>query len=157
MIIKKTLKNLGIAIRITALKTTVSDKKMLPSDILNLHWELADSSQDGKVAFSTDLQINQNKMNKIEKVVFFNTDEDWYCMADIDNIITYNKPTLPPKTDVLPRWIPKEFPEPRRTWLILKNFKQVDRDTLHYIVENEKIPLSEKVLVPRFPRAYFKL
>ena len=147
-------RDLIAALRVVPTVVNGSKGKMMPSDVLDTHWNFADQSKDGCVCWSTNVKIHKSKVDRIDKIVFFSTAEDWYVMADVVKIYAFGEEVLPSPSDIKPFWCPGEFPEAKNTWIVLKNFRQVNRLELSYKVLEQDVFLSDQVLKQRFTLCY---
>lgn len=147
-------KSLIAVLRVTAQVVNGERSKMLPMDVLNTHWEFAEQSADRIVCWSTNVQIDAKYLKDIEKVLFFSAKEDWVVEAEVVKIVAFKNPANPTQEEIKTEWCPRPFPEPRYTWIALKNFREVKKEDITYHVLGKNIPVSEQLSVPRFTRCY---
>ena len=149
---------IGIAFRVTSTPPDGSRKKMTAHDVINAHWKLSNANSDGCVAFSTNIPLESTKVKNIDKIIFFSNTEKWACIADVFAVDVSDKAFIPDFVKGHPEWIPPEFPEPRKTWFVVKNFERCDIDSLDYKIPDGSGVLKDKVIgTPRFSRVYFEL
>lgn len=153
----KDKESVGLALRVSA-KSAFGAKashKLLPSEIINKHWEIACSAD--MVAYSTNVPLDPKKSDEIEKVFLFaNSKEEMFiCRCDVVEILIGDKEWIP---NIDAKYLVPEWEnEAKKNWLILKNFKQIDIDTCEYQLLNENIYLKEQMLKPRFNTCYVSL
>ena len=148
----------GLAFRISATAPfgARAIHKLLPSEIIDKHWAVADAQ--GRVAFSTDVSVDVGANPNIRKVIFFanSKGQSFLCEADLEDIFTFDAPTVPahiPPELQVPEW----RGEPKRTWLILRNFRQLDIDSCELRLLNKPVLLRDQILVPRFRTCFVRL
>lgn len=147
-------KPIGLAMRVSA-KAPYGAKashKLYPSDLINLHWSIAD--EKGFVFYSTNNQIDMKKIKRIKKIFLFGNsmNEQFLCSADVESIERRDEEWIP--DDALD-FSPQEWKdEAKKCWLKLRNFEQIDIDECDYKVLNEDILLKDKILEKRFPICY---
>lgn len=154
MIKKK--KDLGICLRCTAMCVNGSSQKMTATEVVEAHMNHAEQSADRCVVWSTNVKIHMNYVGRIGKVILFSDIEGFYVEADVEKIISFKDESVPDTTLISNEWIPCQFPEPRKTWIVLSNIREVERGDLSaYKVLNDSIMLDEQVLRSRFSMVYF--
>lgn len=147
-------RQIGLAMRVSA-KAPYGAKashKLSPATIVNLHWGVAEDK--GIVFYSTNNQIHMKKIKEIKKIFLFGNSmgEQFLCSADVEDIERRDEEWIP--DDAL-NFSPQEWKsEPKKCWLKLSNFEQIDIDECEYKVLNEDVLLKDKILEKRFPTCY---
>lgn len=153
----KVTETVGVALRVSA-RSPFGAKpyhKLPPSSVVNRHWEIA--NKEGLAVFSTNVILDTKRWGKIDKLILFanSQSEIFLCVCDIVEILAKDnewKPNIDEKF-LVPEWKDEE----KRTWIMVKNFKQLDIDTCEYQLLNKDILLREQILKPRFRSCYVKL
>ncbi|MBW4863028.1 MAG: hypothetical protein KZY55_08285, partial [Paeniclostridium sp.] len=147
----------GLAVRVSARAPfgSKASHKLLPSEIVNLHWGVYEKF--GMVAYGTNVKINPNKKDRIDKIFLFgnSNDELFLCICDVVKIFISDdecRPNIESKY-LVPEW----NKENKKTWLMIKNFRQLDIDTCEYKLLNESKYLREQILKPRFNSCYVNI
>lgn len=139
----------GIAIKLA------NKVSKLARDIINEHFLV--EKEEGKVFFSTDIPINS--LREIEKVIFqveYNK-KLIYVVADVINITVQKEPFIP---CIEKKLIPESYKnDPKRSWLLIKNMKKVDKEFVDkcivYYTDGRKEKVADVLSKPRVNRAYF--
>lgn len=142
------MKRLGLALRMALARN--------PKMVLNIHF--ITEKKLGKVAFSTALKVDQEKLKDVEKVLFFFKDNDsiQYVIADVLSSVTRSEPFIPKN---MKEFIPDEYKEEEKnTWLLLSGMKVITEDEVRqyeYLL-NPDIDIIEILKRDRFTRMFFK-
>ncbi len=149
---EKNERPIGLMLRVVAKSTLGCKHIFLPHEILNKHWEVADLH--GKCAYSTNVPFNLEKWGKIEKVFFFanSKGETWLCSCTVEKIMMKENEWIP---NIDEKYLVSEWKdEPKKNWLILKNFEQIEINDCKYKCLNKDMLIKEQILAPRFRSCY---
>ena len=150
--------DVGICIRVCATSPIGAKKnqKLLPSEVVNLHWEIANNV--GQVVFSMNNSIDELKNGNITKAFLFGNSlgQTFLVETDVDSIISSDTEFVPQNISSAVQ-VPEWLNEPKKTWLFLSNFKQIDLKNCDLTLLNKDILLKEQILKPRFRTCYVKL
>lgn len=148
----------GLAFRISATAPygAKASHKLLPSEVIDAHWAVADAQ--GQVAFSTDVIIDTRANPEISRIFFFanSRDEQFLCQAEVISIRSEEQPFVPEgiaEAVQVPQW----RGQPKRTWIFLKDFRQLDIESCGSVLLNKPVLLRDQILVPRFRTCFVKL
>ena len=155
---EKNSEAVGIAFRISATAPVGArpSHKLLPSQVVDKYWEVAESV--GQVAFSTDVAIDVRAYPNIQKIILFanSKGQEFLCQADVADILTFEEPAVPASvTEELQ--VPEWRGQPKKTWLILRNFRQLDIESCELELLNKPCLLRDQIRVPRFRTCFVKL
>lgn len=142
------MKRLGLALRMALARN--------PRITLNVYF--ITQQKLGKVAFSTSLKIDPDKLKDVEKVLFFFKENKKmnYVIADVLSGVTKKEPFIP---DDMKDFIPSEYDnEKKNTWLLLSGMRVLAEEELHqyeYLYDSS-IDIVEILNRDRFTRMFFK-
>lgn len=142
------MKRLGLALRMALARS--------PKITLNVYF--INQQKLGKVAFSTGLKIDLDKLKDVEKVLFFFKENKKmnYVIADVLYSDTRKEPFIP---EDMKDFIPSEYKDiPRNTWLMLSGMRRLDEEELsqYEYLYDSSIDIVEILNRDRFTRMFFK-
>lgn len=145
---------IGIAIRLTptAPYGVSSSKKLLPSEVCNLHWAKAD--EQGMTSFSCNIPIDIWKKADITRVLFFSNSgsQRFLCEAKVQKVLISDREFIPTPEEIDPKYhVDAWKDQPQKTWFLLSDFRQLSiEDCPYMLLTKPNVYLRDQIEVSRY-------
>ena len=159
MLVTKVSKDYGLAIKLSC--QMFNDRNYTASNIIDEYQKLSVSHDSKMTVFSTNLSVVASKLNRIGKVLFYNTNEDLFYLADVKDIFSFTKSIDCEQSGIDETLVPIPFRGKYKTRIFVGNFKKVTLDEVgSYFIEGMNMSFKDFLIdnsKARTPRVYFKL